>query len=331
MDLIDRYLDAVRLFLPRGQRDDIAAELRDALMTRREEREAELGRPLTRKEDEALLHDYGHPLIVAARYGRQQYLIGPDLYPVYAFVVAIVLASIALAAAITGVVAATVASGDPGRGLGAALGVAWTGAFNGVGAVTVMFAILQWTGASRRITLDWSVRDLPRITRRRPRQPWFERVAGIVFLTLFCFWWVGLIRLWPPEIPLKTGGVLHFAFAPALHGFYLPVLALAAGGIAVDAWMLAGREARFVARALDAVLQAALAIVAALALHAGHWVAVAGVGVSGAVLAKVEYGVEIGAEVTLIVIVCVALGRLGFALWRLARPDAEARAAANRA
>src|SRR5580658_2136290 len=212
MDLIDRYLDTVRLFLPRDQRDDIAAELRDVLMTRREEKEGELGRPLTRKEDEALLHDYGHPLIVAARYGRQQYLIGPELYPVYAFVVAIVLASIAVAAAITGVVAAAVTSGDPGRGFGAALGVAWTGAFTGVGAVTVIFAILQRTGASRRITLDWSVRDLPRITRRRPRQPWFERVVSIVFLTLFCFWWVGLIRMSPPEIPLQTGGALHFAF-----------------------------------------------------------------------------------------------------------------------
>ena len=38
MDLIDRYLDAVRLLLPLDQRDDIAAELRDVLMTRREEK-----------------------------------------------------------------------------------------------------------------------------------------------------------------------------------------------------------------------------------------------------------------------------------------------------
>jgi hypothetical protein len=329
MDLIDRYLGAVRLFLPRDQRDDIAAELRDALMTRREEREAELGRPLTRKEDEALLHDYGHPLMVAARYGRQQYLIGPELYPVYAFVVAIVLAAIALAATITGVVATAVSGGDAGRGLGVAMGVIWSGAFTGIGAVTVIFAILQRTSAGQRITVDWSVRDLPRITRRRPRQLWFERVAGIVFLTLFCFWWVGLIRVAPPQIPLDTGGALHFAFAPELHGFYLPVLALAAGGIAVDALMLAGREVRSIARALDALLQGALAAAAGLALHAGHWVAVTGVGVGGAVLAKVEYGVGIGAEVTLVVIVCAALGRLAFTLWTLFRPAAKADAAPN--
>jgi hypothetical protein len=154
-------------------------------------------------------------------------------------------------------------------------------------------------------------------------------VAGIVFLTLFCFWWVGLIRLWPLAIPLKTGGALHFAFAPELYGFYLPVLALAAGGIAVDALMLAGREVRSIARTLDAVLQAAMVSFAALALYAGHWVAVTGVGVSGVVLAKVQTGVDIGAEVTLIVMICAALGRLGLALWRLARPSAEAGAGAK--
>ena len=323
MDLLDRYLDTVRLFLPRGQRDDITAELRDVLLTRREEKEAELGRPLTRKEDEALLHDYGHPLLVAARYGRQQYLIGPALYPVYAFVVAIVLASIGVAATITGIVAATVAGGDVWRGFGATMGVLWGGAFTGIGAVTVIFALLQRTSASQRITLDWSVRDLPRISRRRPRQLWYESVAGIVFLTFFIFWWVGLIRLWAPEIPLEGGGVLRLAFAPALQDLYLPVLGLAAGGIAIDVLMLAGRELRSIALALNAALQAALVGVAALALHAGHWVVATGSGVSAAVLTKVEYGVNIGAEVTFIVMIGAALGRLVYALWTLFRPAAE--------
>ena len=52
-------------------------------------------------------------------------------------------------------------------------------------------------------------------------------------------------------------------------------------------------------------------------------------GVSQTVLSKVEHGVGIGAEVTLIVLICTALGRLGYALWRLARPEAEAGVAAN--
>jgi hypothetical protein len=321
MDLIDRYLDTVRLFLPRDQRDDIAAELRDVLFTRREEKEAALGCPMTRKEDEALLHDYGHPLVVAARYGRQQYLIGPELYPIYAFVLMIVLAAIGVSALITGVVAVTAGGGDPARGLGAALNVAWTGGFAAIGVVTAIFAVLQRTGASQRIALDWRVRDLPRITRRRPRQPWLEHAAGIVFLTLFLFWWVGLVRLWTPDIPLRTGGVLHFAFAPALHDLYLLMLALVAGAIAVHTLMLAGRELRSIALALDAVLQVALAGMAGVALGAGHWVAVSGAGVDPAALAKVNQGVNIGAEATLIVVICVALARLALCVWRLRRRE----------
>jgi hypothetical protein len=321
MDLIDRYLDTVRLFLPRDQRDDIAAELRDVLLTRREEKEAALGRPLTRKEDESLLHDYGHPLVVAARYGQQQYLIGPELYPVYTFVVMIVLAAIGVSALITGVVAVTVASGDPARGLGAALNVAWTGGFAAIGAVTAIFAVLQRTGASQRIALDWSIRDLPRITRRRPRQPWLEHAAGIVFMILFVFWWAGLVRVWSPDVPLKGGGMLHFAFAPALHDLYLAVLAVAAGAIAVHALMLAGREVRKIALALDAVLQVALAGVAGFALLAGHWATVSGVGVDRLALAKVEQGVNIGAEVTLVVVMCAALARLALSVWRFVRRD----------
>jgi hypothetical protein len=144
MDLIDRYLAAVRLLLPVGaQRDDIIAELRDGLMARREDREADLGRPLTRAEDEALLRDFGNPLVVAGRYSREQYLIGPELYAVYWFVVKIVLAAVIGSALITGVVTATVADGDPTLALRQAISIAWTGAFASVGAVTVVFAVLQ--------------------------------------------------------------------------------------------------------------------------------------------------------------------------------------------
>lgn len=320
MDLIDRYLASVRLFLPHDQRDDIAAELRDLLMSQREEKEAALGRPLSRREQEALLHDFGHPLIVAGRYRRPQHLIGPELYPVYAFVLLIVLASVGLAALIAGVVAATVTSGDALRGLGAAMGVAWTGVFTAVGVVTVIFAALERTRAGREMVVDWKVRDLPRLGARRRQESWYDHVAAIVFLTLFSLWWVGIIHMWPPQIPLESGGALHFAFAPALQDLYFPVLALAAGGIAVNGLKLAGRETRAIALVLDMLLQVAIAAAAALALHVGAWADVSGVGVPAAVLAKVQHGVDIGAEVTLIVVICSALGRFVFAAWRLFRP-----------
>ena len=65
MDMLDRYLAAVAALLPKAQREDIVAELRDLLLNRIEEKEEALGRPLTEKEREAVLKDFGHPVAVA--------------------------------------------------------------------------------------------------------------------------------------------------------------------------------------------------------------------------------------------------------------------------
>ena len=327
MDLIERYLSAVRMLLPAGQRDDIAAELRDVLMNRREEKAAELGRPLTRPEDEALLKDFGNPLAVAARYGRQQYLIGPELYPVYLLVLKIVLAVIAGSALITGVVNGVLAHGDPGPAIVAALGVAWTGSFAAVGSVTVVFAILERSNVRRKFLDNWNPRDLPRLPPRRRRATWVDHVAGIVVNIIFILWWTRAIQLWQPNIPLKAGHSLNVDLAPIWQGLYWPVLGVSAGVIAVHALKLLSPAPKRAAYALDILLQIAVLVVAGLALRAGTWVLVSGHGLTGAQLADVTLGVNIGAQVTLIVIVIVAAFTIAYDLWRLWRPepDAEAR------
>ncbi len=69
-----------RLPLEKAQ-DDIIAELKDSLLSRIEERETELGRALSAEEQQALVKENGHPMLVASRYMPQQYLIGPSMYP----------------------------------------------------------------------------------------------------------------------------------------------------------------------------------------------------------------------------------------------------------
>src|SRR6516164_9401632 len=86
MELLDRYLQAVKKHLPWQRQDDIIAELRANLESQLEEREAELGRPLTGPEAEAWIKQLGPPMQMAARYQPQQYLIGPAVFPIYWFV-----------------------------------------------------------------------------------------------------------------------------------------------------------------------------------------------------------------------------------------------------
>jgi hypothetical protein len=90
MELLDRYLQAVKKHLPWKRQDDIIAELRANLEAQLEEKEEELGRPLTKREAEEWLKQIGPPIQMAARYQPQRYLIGPALFPTYWYVLRLV-------------------------------------------------------------------------------------------------------------------------------------------------------------------------------------------------------------------------------------------------
>lgn len=77
MEALDRYLEAVRAWLPREQRADIVAELGEDLRSEIEERQGALRRPLSEDEVLALLKRRGHPMSVAEGYLPSQHLIGP--------------------------------------------------------------------------------------------------------------------------------------------------------------------------------------------------------------------------------------------------------------
>lgn len=164
MDLLDRYLDAVRANLPKDQADDIVAEIADDLESQADEREAELHRPLTRDESADLLKAYGHPRVVAARYAKVQYLIGPDLYPFYWYSIKFV-ATIVVALELFGGLIGAVATGESSLFL-RSLGIAWPSVLYIVGIVTVIFAVIERVPAKvsplDRIGITrWSPRSLP--------------------------------------------------------------------------------------------------------------------------------------------------------------------------
>ena len=81
-DLIDRYLQAVGFWLPRAQKQDILAELTEDLHSQLEDREMELGRPLTESEVAEILRKRGRPVLVASQFLPQRSLIGENYAPV---------------------------------------------------------------------------------------------------------------------------------------------------------------------------------------------------------------------------------------------------------
>jgi hypothetical protein len=83
-ELVDRYLQAVRFWLPKSHRqEDLIDELGEDLRSQIDEKESELGHQLDEAEMSAMLKRCGSPMMVAGRLGPQRHLIGPGLFPIY--------------------------------------------------------------------------------------------------------------------------------------------------------------------------------------------------------------------------------------------------------
>ncbi len=208
MDLLDRYLHAVRFWLPRAQQDDITAELAEDLHSQIEDQEAKLGRKLNEAEMEFILKHRGRPLLVANHYLPQQYLIGPLMFPVYKFVLTIV-ALCYLGAGVARVIG--LMSFDPryraahsvARAFLDAWGSFWLAIFVAVGVVTIIFAVLERVQSKSRFLENWNPRKLPP-ARDPNRIPRLNSTIDLAANLAFAVWWVA--DMWSTTI-IDRGGV----------------------------------------------------------------------------------------------------------------------------
>ncbi|ESQ92982.1 hypothetical protein ABAC460_01655 [Asticcacaulis sp. AC460] len=158
--MLEDYLRAVSRLLPRSKRDDIIAELRDEILTRIEAKEAELGRVLTDAETEQLLRDFGHPIVVAARYrDGPQYGVGPALYPYWAFAVRFAVI-IQVCVSVIVFAARILSGGDIAEAFGSAIGSGVTGAMTLIGFATVAAWLVERKGIKVDYLNAWRVQDL---------------------------------------------------------------------------------------------------------------------------------------------------------------------------
>ena len=83
MSIVNRYVDAVKRYLPADQRDDIGDEIQSILEGQVEDHFEMNERPMSPEEEKDMLKSLGHPLKVAAEYGKQKTLIDETLWPLY--------------------------------------------------------------------------------------------------------------------------------------------------------------------------------------------------------------------------------------------------------
>jgi hypothetical protein len=193
MDLVDRYLQAVKLWLPARQREDIAAELREDIRSEIEEKESGLGRPLETAELEALLKRRGRPIVAAGRFRPQRSLIGPALFPIYATVLRVLAIPYVVLWTVRWVyvfvTSPAVRAESPVTWVAHAGSAFWTTALLLFGGITLLFAVLEQVQSRTRFLGNWDPRHLSPV-----RDAWrIQRSSSITELALqvaFALWWV---------------------------------------------------------------------------------------------------------------------------------------------
>jgi hypothetical protein len=240
MELLDRYLQAVRKHLPWQRQDDIVAELRVNLETQLEEKEAALGRPLTAAEAEEWIKQLGLPLQVAAGYQPQQYLIGPAFFPIYRYVLKLACSWATIIYSIVTAVQLFVAQNPSDSALlKAVLHLPWV-LITAAAWVTLIFVAIEFAVMRGYVQLPavcapgphWTPGSLPPLghdggSGKKPRS-FAQAVAEVVFGILFLGWLLLIPR--HPWLLLGPGAYWFnaspFELAPVWVPFFWCLVAL---------------------------------------------------------------------------------------------------------
>ena len=181
MELIERYLQEIGRHLPANKRADILSELRSSL---NDSLEAQANGQPSEEAIIQIIKEMGAPRKVAASYySERQYLIGPELFPFFQFILGIV-----LAATIGGqLIAATIsiAVSHQADSMVQAFLQLLDSIPAALGSVVLVFAIMQWFN----VRPDFDKKDfdplaLPPLPKDKPVQR-AEQVVNIVFGTIF--------------------------------------------------------------------------------------------------------------------------------------------------
>ena len=215
MELLDRYLDAIEFWLPKRQKRDIIAELSEDLRSQIEEREAEVGRKLEDAEVEAILKRCGSPVEVALRYRPQQYLIGPTLFPVYRFVLAVLLIGCVVPRFLIWLGFLIV---DPAHRGYLHMENLWTTVIYFAFFTTLAFAIAERNGLKLEFLSTWNPRKLPalRDPNRVSRSNSLFEIAVVVGVNVWfasMFWPRPLINFYGVQItPAPVWKVIFWSY-----------------------------------------------------------------------------------------------------------------------
>ncbi|HXB22422.1 MAG TPA: hypothetical protein VNV88_13615 [Candidatus Solibacter sp.] len=287
MELLDQYLKTIKTFLPKGQQDDIIRELSENLISQMEDKEAELGRPLTEAEQEAVLQQHGNPMVVAGRYQQQgrsvafgRQLIGPMLFPLYLRILSLNL----------GFTAAVILTIGFATGRGFEFSSLLLNCFIQFAILTIIFTLAEkhllkskdrWdpkdfgSGTKgKAISVVWRAAFstyLPGNGESKVSRS--ESIALIIFNLVFVSWWITIPAYMGRALLNGAGAILRLG--PGCEVLYLPILFLAVAGFVQPCVNLFRPQWVWLRDAWRTASAAIFTGILCLSLKAGNWVVLA--------------------------------------------------------
>lgn len=278
MELIERYLKTLRSGLPDDQKEDIVRELSENIYSEIEEKEAQLGRPVTQEEVKELLKRHGNPLVVASRYRQDQrslsfgkQWIGPTLFPYYTKVLSF---NLGLTAVIILVIFAGILAGGKMVGISSGFSILFWNLLIQFAVITAIFVAMEQYSA--KYPDRWDVgkgtplqlrgmEERPEAT-RISRSSSFSQIVGLGVSIV----WLRAIQTHPflifgPAAAFMRLAPVWFQVYPAVVFIYLVLMVQAAVNFARPDWVRLPQMARAITSMMWLVLYCFL-------FRAGIWV-----------------------------------------------------------
>jgi hypothetical protein len=298
-DLLDRYLNAIKMWLPKAHQQDILAEIAEDLHSQVEDRESSLGHAIGEDDLVAILKKRGMPMTVASGYLQDQRLINPAMLPLYRMVLKIVLLWVQLPLFVIIFIGSLLSSHNPGAALASFWGSAWIAGFTSVGIITAIFVLLDRYHVNVDKVDKWNPRKLPRVPPSQATTSRWNHFAGFVFGTIATILWADL--MWH-RVAFTFPGGPAVTLLPIWEQIYWPILGLTLINAAADLISFLNPSWTRIRSCVRIAVDASMLVMAIVLSRVANWVTISAANASAADAAKAAVWIGLGVQITLFVI-----------------------------
>lgn len=184
-DRINRYIYQITKRLSPNSKNDIENELRTLIYDMLEARTA--GDTATKEDILAVFNELGNPSELAEKYrDTSGYLISPEIFPIYLFVLKIVIGATLFGVCVATVLELITSKSDIWYSyIGHWIGEMISSVGMAFASMTALFAIFEWKGVNlKNLMPDWNAEELPPVPVKKAIIPIRDSVAGIIFCIL---------------------------------------------------------------------------------------------------------------------------------------------------